>query len=92
MGACVRPFGGRPAGTAYARSTGVRIIRPERRLTSEGAREARDQRVRRADAHAERVRAKALWNIYRRHVTPDFADILQGLRELRLGIPSRKKK
>jgi hypothetical protein len=70
----------------------VRIIRPERRLTSEGAREARDQRVRRADAHAERVRAKALWNIYRRHVTPDFADILQGLRELRLGIPSRKKK
>jgi hypothetical protein len=73
-------------------SIGVRIIRPERRLTTEGAREAREQRVRRADAHAERVRAKALWNVYRRHVTPDFADILQGLRELRLGITSRKKK
>jgi hypothetical protein len=73
-------------------SIGVRIIRPERRLTTEGAREAREQRVRRADAHAERVRAKALWNVYRRHVTPDFADILQGLRELRLGITGRKKK
>jgi hypothetical protein len=63
----------------------VRIIRPERRLTHEGARDARDQRVRRADAHAERVRAKALWTVYRRHVTPEFAGVLQALRELRLG-------
>ena len=68
----------------------MRIIRPERRLTSEGAREAREQRIRKADAHAERVRAKALWNVYRRHVTPEFADILQALRELRLGIIRRK--
>ena len=29
MGACVRPFGGRPVGTAYAQGTRVRIIRPE---------------------------------------------------------------
>jgi hypothetical protein len=71
-------------------SSSVRIIRPERRLTSEGAREAREQRIRKADAHAERVRAKALWNVYRRHVTPEFADILQALRELRLGIIRRK--
>jgi hypothetical protein len=72
-------------------STSVRIIRPERRLTSEGAREAREQRVRRADAHAERVRAKALWTVYRRHLTPEFADILQAFRELRLGIIRKKK-
>ena len=63
----------------------MRIIRPERRLTEEGAREVRDQRVLRAEAHAERVRAKALWTVYRRHVTPEFAGVLQALRELRLG-------
>ena len=63
----------------------MRIIRPERRLTYEGAREARDQRVRRAEARAERVRAKALWSVYRRQLTPELAEILQGLRELRLG-------
>ena len=70
----------------------MRIIRPERRLTSEGAREAREQRVRRADAHAERVRAKALWSVYRRHLTPEFADILQAFRELRLGVPAKSKR
>jgi hypothetical protein len=68
----------------------VRIIRPERRLTEEGAREVRDQRVLRAEAHAERVRAKALWAVYRRHVTPEFAGVLQALRELRLGRARRK--
>ena len=91
MDARIGPSGWRAAGTAYARSTSVRIIRPERRLTSEGAREAREHRVRRADAHAERVRAKALWNVYRRHVTPEFADILGALRDLRLGITRKKK-
>jgi len=69
----------------------VRIIRPERRLTEEGAREARDQRVLRAEAHAERVRAKALWTVYRRHVTPEFAGVIQALRELRLGKVRRQK-
>ncbi|HYN07787.1 MAG TPA: hypothetical protein VES67_10385 [Vicinamibacterales bacterium] len=68
----------------------MRIIRPERRLTYEGAREAREQRVRRADTHAERVRAKALWSVYRRHVTPEFAGVLQALRELRLGGTKKK--
>ena len=70
----------------------MRIIRPERRLTSEGAREPREQRARGADAHAERVRAKALWSVYRRHLTPEFADILQAFRELRLGIPAKSKR
>ena len=69
----------------------MRIIRPERRLTEEGAREVRDQRVLRAEAHAERVRAKALWTVYRRHVTPEFAGVIQGLRELRLGKVRRHK-
>ena len=69
----------------------MRIIRPERRLTEEGAREVRDQRVLRAEAHAERVRAKALWTVYRRHVTPDFAGVIQALRELRLGKVRRQK-
>ena len=69
----------------------MRIIRPERRLTEEGAREVRDQRVLRAEAHAERVRAKALWTVYRRHVTPEFAGVIQALRELRLGKVRRQK-
>jgi hypothetical protein len=69
----------------------VRIIRPERRLTEEGAREAREDRVRRADARAERVRAKALWSVYRRHLTPEFADILKALRELRLGLGRKRR-
>jgi hypothetical protein len=63
----------------------VRIIRPERRLTYEGAREARDQRVSRADGRAERARAKALWNVYRRQLTPEFAEVLKAFRELRVG-------
>ena len=74
-----------------ARRRCVRIIRPERRLTEEGAREVRDQRVHRAEAHAERVRAKALWTVYRRHVTPEFAGVIQALRELRLGKVRRQK-
>ena len=53
-------------------------------MTYEGAREARDQRVSRADARAERARAKALWNVYRRQLTPEFAEILKSFRELRL--------
>ena len=65
-------------------SISLRIIRPERRLTYEGAREARDQRVSRADARAERARAKALWNVYRRQLTPEFAEVLKAFRELRL--------
>ena len=69
----------------------MRIIRPERRLTEEGAREVRDKRVLRAEAHAERVRAKALWTVYRRHVTPEFAGVIQALRELRLGKVRRQK-
>lgn len=69
----------------------MRIIRPERRLTEEGAREAREDRVRRADARAERVRAKALWSVYRRHLTPEFADILKALRELRLGLGRKRR-
>ncbi len=69
----------------------MRIIRPERRLTEEGAREVRDQRVLRGEAHAERVRAKALWTVYRRHVTPEFAGVIQALRELRLGKVRRQK-
>lgn len=73
-----------------AGSIRVRIIRPERRLTYEGAREAREQRLVRADARAERARAKALWNVYRRHVTPEFARILEALRDLRLGKPAKK--
>jgi hypothetical protein len=73
-----------------AGSVSLRIIRPERRLTYEGAREAREQRLVRADARAERARAKALWNVYRRHVTPEFAKIIQALRDLRLGRPTKK--
>ncbi|HYN07797.1 MAG TPA: hypothetical protein VES67_10435 [Vicinamibacterales bacterium] len=69
----------------------MRIIRPERRLTEEGAREAREDRVRRADARAERVRAKALWSVYRRHLTPEFAEVLKSLRELRLGIGRKRR-
>ena len=69
----------------------MRIIRPERRLTEEGEREARYQRVLRAEAHSERVRAKALWTVYRRHVTPEFAGVIQALRELRLGKVRRQK-
>ena len=69
----------------------MRIIRPERRLTEEGAREAREDRVRRADARAERVRAKALWSVYRRHLTPEFAEVLKALRELRLGIGRKRR-
>ena len=69
----------------------MRIIRPERRLNEEGAREAREDRVRRADARAERVRAKALWSVYRRHLTPEFADVLKALRELRLGLGRKRR-
>jgi hypothetical protein len=47
--------------------------------------------VRRADARAERVRAKALWSVYRRHLTPEFADVLKALRELRLGIGRKRR-
>ena len=64
----------------------MRIIRQtERWLTYTGAREARDLRVRRADTQAERVRAKAIWSVYRRNITPEFAKVLQALRALRLG-------
>lgn len=42
-------------------------------------------RLRELDTRAEKIRIKAVYNVYRRHVTPEFAKVLQELRAMRLG-------